>query len=247
MSFYLDIIHNHRFEPWEYPVFCLNVDQTSKGNHQFHVTKGFNKLLANFLARRPVDDIPVVVINYGRSCDKILIERTINTQQEFTDWMSREIELEWTFREIDQQQYPTIELLKENHIKKRFDNLYRWLNIIDRYLSNGKIKLGVIDHHGSDILDRSGLFDVRKISRSNFPESIQRTTHIREYKNLLANQGQQVEQWTLVTNQKIQLDLQDIIWFLQDHASDYVSDDRSYSILGPGAFCADSVLPGTEL
>ena len=79
------------------------------------------------------------------------------------------------------------------------------------------------------------------------PEIVERTTHIREYKNLLRNKNEEILNFTLVTNKQIKLDLFDIIWFLQDHASDYVSEDRSYSILGPGAFRADSVLPGSEL
>ena len=245
MSFYLDMIHNHRFESWEYPIFCLNVDTTYKGNHQFHITKGFNKLLANFLARRPVSDIPVVVINYGSLCDKIQIEKKIESKQDFDHWTGQDIDLSWTFREIDGHCYPTIELLEEKHVKKRFDNLYRWLNIVDLYLCNGKIPIKIADQCCSEIFDSSEIFDIQQIN--DCPGTIERSTHIREYKNLLKNQEKSITSWTLVTNRRIKLDLFDIVWFLQDHASDYVSEDRSYSILGPGAFRADSVLPGSEL
>lgn len=248
LAFQLEMIKNHRHESWDYPIFCFNLAKKSYQFPHFHITKGYNKLLANWLARRSYRNIPIAVINYGERCEKIKIEKQVSTYEEFVDWLGKEIDLDFTFIRWENQLYPVIEQLSENIIKIRdFSIVNKWISILKSCMDDGKISIIISDQHSSQISDSSGFFQIHEESPGLYPTGIERTTHIREYKNLLKNDDKIIDKFILVTNRKIRLDLFDIIWFLQDHASDYVSEDRSYSILGPGAFRADSVLPGSEL
>jgi hypothetical protein len=248
LAFQLEMIRNHRSEPWHYPIFCFHLYKKCYKEPHFHITKGYNKLIANYLSRRSHRDIPVVVINYGSHCKKIKVERQIYNNTDFVNWLGKSIDLEFSFIRWEDQRYPVIEQLSENKIKlNNLSMIDNWVQVLKTYLQKGKIPLAISDRFSSKIYDSSDLFQIVENTIDNLPTQIERTTHIREYKNSLRNQGLSMNDWTLVTNRQIKLDLFDIIWFLQDHASDYVSEDRSYSILGPGAFRADSVLPGSEL
>jgi hypothetical protein len=249
VAFQLMMIQNHRYEPWDYPIFCFNLDKTEYQQPHFHITKGYNKLLANYLARRSGKDIPIVVINYGRLTSAIDIEKKILNYKDFCQWIGKDLDLDFSFIRWENQTYPVIENLFENKVKvTNLSIVDNWVAILQKYFFNSKISIVVSDLFDSRVYDTSGFFNILTVPTNlNLPSNIERTTHIREYKNIMINARQDLPCLLLTTNRKIKLDLFDIIWFLQDHASDYVSEDRSYSILGPGVFRADSVLPGSEL
>jgi hypothetical protein len=155
-----------------------------------------------------------------------------------------------SYKIIDNNEYLYINHIRDGKVNLRdMESTTKWLSHIQSLCTDKKITISIIDTHNSDISNTNDFFQIIDLPeyKNKVPTVIERTTHIREYKNLLRNDNETVGSFILVTNCKIKLDLFDIIWFLQDHASDYVSEDRSYSILGPGPFRADSVLPRSEL
>lgn len=250
MAFQYDLIANHRFEKWEYPVFCFNLFRSYHVAPEFRVTKGSNKVYANFLARRPRTDIPVALVNYGKILDHIVVEKDINTQAELEQYVGAPMDLYCEyFKHDDGTQYAIISHIRELKIlSTETAHISRWLNLLRSYMVNEQIPVHVQDNFSSDITDSSGLFKfVKQTPRLELPQGVERSTHIREYKVLLRNDESDLPCITLITNKQIKLDLFDMIWFFKDSSSDYTSTDRSYSLLCPGPYRADTDLPGSEL
>jgi hypothetical protein len=245
------MILNKRFEQWDYPVICLHVKKSHHVTSFFEVSKGWNKIYANFIARRNAADMPVLVINYGKITTDIVVEKDIYNDSDLEKFVGcSTVLMHHSYREIDKESYLTIHHIRDNKVSlSEVQSVINWLEYLKSIMNNRKIQISIVDNHHSEISNSNDFFQLIDLPQYGvqIPEIVERTTHIREYKNLLRNKNEEILNFTLVTNKQIKSDLFDIIWFLQDHASDYVSEDRSYSILGPGAFRADSVLPGSEL
>jgi hypothetical protein len=251
IGFQRSLTLNQRSEPWRYPIFCFNLHKSNHTTPFFLVTKGWNKVYTNFLARRPVNDIPVLVVNYGRISTDIIVERDIYTESELEDFVGvPAIKMQHSYVDVDNSRYLSIDHIRDDKVNLgEIESTQAWLTYIKSLMIDSTIEISIIDKFNSEITNTNNIFKIVDMSDYGIkvPDVVERTTHIREYKNLLKNDNKEILNFVLITNRKIKLDLFDIIWFLQDHASDYVSEDRSYSILGPGVFCADSVLPGSEL
>lgn len=244
------LILNQRFEKWKYPVFSIHINKSTTSSPIFYVTKGLNKIYANFVARRPLADIPVLVINYGKATSNISIVKDIYYEHELAECIGVPvIFLKLRYHTIDNERYLVVEHIKEDKpTVSELDFTFDWLNTLKLMAINRRIKIQIVDVHNSEISNTGNLFELVNNHQPlvPLPLVVERTTHIREYKNLLHNATEDLTTMVLITNKKIKIDLLDIIWFLNSDSSDYVSEDRSYSILAPGKFKADSVLPRSE-
>jgi hypothetical protein len=251
IGFQRSLILNQRFEKWDYPVICLHLKKSYHIESFFEISKGWNKIYANFLARRAISDIPVLVVNYGKITTDVVVERDIYTEEDLEKFVGcSTILMQHSYRTVDKETYLTIHHIRDNKVNLgEIQSVTDWLEYIRSIMINKKIQISIVDQYNSEISNTDNFFQFVDVPGYSLPVPtiIERTTHIREYKNLLNNQNEKISNFTLVTNKKIKLDLFDILWFFQEHASDYVSEDRSYSILGPGAFRADTILPGSEL
>lgn len=249
IAFQYLMIANHRRDHWDYPVFCYSLKKSHHTQPSFHVTKGLNKIYANFIARRPTRDLPILVINYGKITDKISIEHEIYDEEELARYLGIDAVFLRTSEIVDgEDKVMVISHIRDDKVSvDKNSYISKWIFFLKSLMTNGKISVMIKDNFSSQIVDSSGIFDIKTFqSDYQVPSPIERTTHIREYKNSLKNNNEKLLDFILVTNRKIKLDLFDTLWFFRDHASDYVSEDRSYSLLGPGNFRADSIVPSSE-
>jgi len=202
----IKLAHIGLTENWHSPVFAIKKD------NRVFLTTGHNKIYATSLRKQNrEDDFKVFVLDIDKdpgACFKNVVH--INTDLEFQTYIGNEFVIDISFELVDGEILPCIMQFSFDYPMQYHNNMDQHLaqqnqNFIRRVLVNSKIPITIHDSYCSSISDTSGLFEVNQLQANS-------------------------TKLQLKTNQRIILDLADLLPYLLDPMTNFQATDNTYTV-----------------